>query len=381
MKSVADFAPSSPMNYPGERHTGNFLMLGGEEILDVPDNPEMAIGQIDQLLLQRDEPKIEARVPVLAFGRNASPGGVVQKAVKYTHGEFSLQELGTVPMLQGSLAGHDVVWHGRPGQVGGYFAELERLEEADATEVEVWVQFLTNEQLAVIHATEGVTYELSGIADVHLGGGLYVDTVGYTAREACVLLDDNKDTIPVAGIKRTNNNKEAMDATSVLQYTLGQKGVEQALLQDFTPESYINTGKELSLLARKERQQVVDIALRDAGRSRGYRYDTNQLRYGRADFSSLPRGVGEVGVRAHQDTVNLMEHDIARIRPSRETLLQKLNVVMEEFPHLSQDQAMRKVRKRYDPAEAVRKRASDELLDPNREERLKSMSLISDNQL
>lgn len=346
--SIDKFESSTPLNYPGQRHDGNFLLVDGEALNDVSQHPAEALAQFDELLAEKGLPLIADRIPVLAFGRNASPTGAASKIEKFGHGEMTPGDLGTVPMLRGALPAHDVVWHGRPGQVGNYFAELIDTPKAPDAHVEVWVQFLSTEQLAIIHTSEGLTYELSEIPHVDLGDGIVIDTVGYTAREASVALDENGRPISVAGIDRDGHDGESLTVREMLEKTLGSGAVELALGKRQTADEYITEGQGMKLKERKARQTVVDTALIEQSLKRPFRYEGEGLRFGRADFTSLPRGI--TGEPSHQTLIPMMEQHIAAIRPSKEAL---------------ENGAV-------DPAKLIRKRATDELLDAQREARLRA---------
>src|SRR6266568_2126652 len=116
VKSIEAFGRPTPFNYPGERNQGNFMLIGGKNVVDISE--EEALDRIEA----------DNRIPVLAFGRNASPTGAVGKTTRYAKGELTTATLGTFPMIKATLPGHDVVLHGRPSQVGGYFAELYRAQ-------------------------------------------------------------------------------------------------------------------------------------------------------------------------------------------------------------------------------------------------------------
>jgi hypothetical protein len=374
-KTVDQFTYTSPLEYPGKRNDKSYLLVDGHEVIDLSTHPLEALESIDQMLAEKGLPLIDERVPVLAYGRNASPSGAATKLEKYSGGESPKEELSTVPVMKGTLKGHDVVWHGRPGQTGGYFAELINGDEVTDTEVEVWVEFLTAEQLAAIHATEGETYEVSEIKGVNLGDDLSIDVIAYTARQASVLLDGvNGKPIAVAGVERQKSNFDVMNVPQALTYTLGQEAVVAALMDDgITPDSYVHAGAAMPLAGRKARQQDVHTALVDSGLSRPYTHEVDEaLHFGRADFNNLPTGIS--GKPVHTEVLHLMEENLRRIRPTAEALQEKADALQAKYDTEDNDQRLARARRLLDPVVRLRDLATRELTDENRQKRLSEIT-------
>lgn len=352
-------------------------MLAGEELMPLSANTAEAMTEIDTYLADRQLPLLKDRVPVLAFGRNASPSGAATKAEKYSHGTVTTEQLSTIPMLKGTLSDHDVVWHGRPSQGSGYFAELLQSDDTKGTDVEAWVQFLTTEQLAAVHTTEGTTYGFTEVGGVDLGDGISIDAVGYTARQASVLLDspDGK-PIAVAGIDRSNSQLEVMDVRGALQHTLGQEAVAAALGDQYhgDAKTFFEQGQSIAKLSDKKlRQSAVHEALQATGISRDFRYANDGLHFGRAEIDSLPRGIAKNPHTSAPETIQLMEQHIAGIRPSAAFVATESARLTKKFPSDSPERIKQRVRNVHDPAQTIRTRAHDELLDPVREQRLAAL--------
>ncbi|RYX79205.1 hypothetical protein EON76_00595 [bacterium] len=376
-KRISEYPYSSALEYPGARHENHFI-LAGEELMSLSENTVEAMVEIDAYLVDQQLPLLKDRVPVLAFGRNASPSGAATKAEKYSHGTITREQLSTIPMLKGTLSDHDVAWHGRPSQGSGYFAELLQSDDTMGTEVEAWVQFLTTEQLAAVHTTEGTTYGFTEVGGVDLGDGISIDAVGYTARQASVLLDSpNGRPIAVAGIDRSNSQLEVMDVRGALQHTLGQEAVVAALGDQYhgDAKTFFEQGQSITKLSGKKlRQNAVYGALQAIGLSRDFRYDSkNGLHFGRSEINSLPRGTAKNPHTSAPDTIQLMEQHVAGIRPSAVFVAAEEARLSEKFPRDLPERIKQRVRNLHDPAQTIRTRSHDELLDPVREQRLAAL--------
>jgi hypothetical protein len=374
-KTVDEFKYTSPLAYPGKRNETSYVLGEGREVIDLPTDPLAALEKIDEMLAAKGLPLIDERIPVLAYGRNASPSQVAEKLDKYKYGELSAENLSTVPVMKGSLKGHDVVWHGRPGQIGAYFAELINSEDVADTEVEVWVEFLTAEQLAAIHATEGETYEVSEIKDVNLGDDLMINVIAYTAREASILLDEpGGKPIAVAGIDRQQSTLDVMNVSEALVHTLGREAVVAALSNiNHTPESFIDEGRLMKLAERKSRQKDIHGALSADGVSKPYTHIADEaLHFGRADFNNLPTGIS--GKPKHVEALQLMEQSLQMSRPTAEALQQKAEELEAKYPAEDIEQRLARARRLIDPAVRLRDLATRELTDENRQKRLNELT-------
>lgn len=347
--------------YPGERNKGNFILIGNGT-LDVPEDPHAAIERFNYLLAFRNQPLIEERIPVVAFGFNASPQGAGSKMKEFSNGAMSQEDLEMIPMMVGTLTDHAAVWHGRPAQGGHFFAELYKGKEVKGTQTEVWVQFLTPEQLGVIHASEGDTYKFSQVDGVvDLGAGVTVNgAVAYTARDAFIYLKDGK-PVAVAGIEHTSSLEE-MNVHGVLGDMLARSAIREAA-QAETPQDYIRQAIDApTLAARKAIQRRVQDALVDAGKSSPYAYES-LIEYGRGDFDSLPRGLN--GRPGHASTVRLVEQHVASIRPSKAFIESKRLQLALKNPKKSPE-AIAAAAAKADPAVAIRRRVFEELALPHR---------------
>lgn len=363
-KEITQFETADIYDYPGRRNESN-LITDGKEVIDVAKNSTKALEEIDAYLREKGLPELKDRIPVIAYGANSNPFKLSTKFNKFpvSGTEVSESEMLTVPIVYGEISGSDVVWHGRPGQTGSYFAELYEGEETVETTVKVGVEFLTTEQLSIMHTTEGETYNVTVLKDVDLGDGNTVDALAYTAAESSILLDEQQRPISVAGIEREGATSEVMTPYEAVEYTLAD-AVVQAAIGEKTPEEYATEVAPMKLAEKKARQAAVQEALRVSGKSRSMRHEaTDTQNYGRANFVSLPRGIHG---RTSDHSIELMETSLARIRPTNEELAGRVRVFDEKRPAASDTERTRAT----DPIELMRFQATRDLTDPKRAEAL-----------
>ena len=110
---------------------------------------------------------LQDRVPVLAYGSNASPMQLARKFHRFARHESVAQRV--IPVLRGQLVDFDVVYAAYISSYGSVTASLTRSPE---TVCQVFVTFLTREQLEWMHSTEG------GYSFCRLEGNLELDDGG-----------------------------------------------------------------------------------------------------------------------------------------------------------------------------------------------------------
>jgi hypothetical protein len=164
-------AQNNPFLYPGQRPETSFITDGAvvqELRISATNTIEVAAGDsyvdVDEYLDEAGAPSIGERIPILAYGANASPASLAKKFAKAGDLRPDLQ---IVPTMYAALPGHDVVWSGGPGVNGNFIAQLYNGPEVQDTTVEVGVNFLTREQLLMMHSTE-LAYQMKPI-HVHIG--------------------------------------------------------------------------------------------------------------------------------------------------------------------------------------------------------------------
>ncbi len=347
--SSARDAVERQLEYPGRRPAGSF-MTDGRSVSLLPSDFAEFQAVADEMLTTRGLPLIADRAPVLAYGANASPPRLRDKMKVF--GPDRQDAMQTVPHVTATLPDSLAVWHGRPGQTGSVFAELYRSREP-GTSLRAHVGFLTREQLAAVHVTEGATYAAAEIPAI-LGDGRPTEitsVVGYVALDASILQQDGKPVL-VKGLDNTALGLAAMTAEEAVDYML--LSVADSIGPK-TAREYIHEGGGLSLAEKKRRQARIGGLLLERGISTPYAYpaDHGQL-IGRADFDSLP------GFHV-DDAVRLPEMLLSAIRPDAQALDTRAAQLCGKNPRLTSEAARRKARDVLDPARRIARRAHEEL--------------------
>jgi hypothetical protein len=224
-----------PLLYPGTRPEDSYVTDGanvyGLHVIREGAEVRVALGtpsgetNIDDFLAASNAPSLKDRIPVLAFGANMCPGSLKAKYQKVGRDDALV-----VPTVYGSLDGYDVVWSGVPGVNGNFTANLYHGPETAGTNVQVGVNFLTREQLLVMHATE-LNYNLAAIEVTVAGGPM---TVYYYTGKDSVLIQDGA-PVAVAGVPAENRALHTADTAALLDLLL-QPGEELKPLFDAYPD-------------------------------------------------------------------------------------------------------------------------------------------------
>ncbi|MDB5170273.1 MAG: hypothetical protein JWN82_669 [Candidatus Saccharibacteria bacterium] len=275
------------LDYPGDRPATSF-MTNGTEVVLLPEAYQDFVEAADERLRELDLPTIEERIPVLAYGSNASPARLRDKMSKFA--TDSPEAMQTIPHCMATLPDTIAVWHGQPGQTGSIFAELYRGPEARGASLRAHVAFLTREQLAAVHTTEGKTYSVAELP-VKIGNERsYTETsvLSYVALKSQVLLRDEKPVL-VSNLTHNGSTLPAMKAEEAVVYILDHAARDADVPHDV--HDYVAEGIGLkSLSARVDRQMRVGRVLRGMGLNRPYAFaEANpESLIGRADFTSIP---------------------------------------------------------------------------------------------
>jgi hypothetical protein len=351
IKHVEQFAPTGTeadklLAYPFEAPTHSYF-TDGEIVTELPDTFDAFVGQSDVMLAKRGLPQMADRIMTIEYGSNVSPYQAQSKMGKY--GNAGQQaELQSTPKIIAKVVGADIVWHGKPGQKGSTFAELYKDESTAEVEAPCFVAFMTEKQLAVMHTTEGVTYEAVWL-DVLIGSDEKpAKALAYVAQKSTVLLKDGK---PVR-VQRPGAVKRegAMTAEEAVDYMLANAG---GTIGSENARSLIGRAAELNLEGKKELQAPVQASLREQGRSQPFGFPKAPgSAVGRADFNSIkPRG--------NHDTLRLMEQVVEDLRPTKEARMQKMAELEAKGIALDSD-AGRKALAAFDIARTLHKRATEE---------------------
>lgn len=266
--------------YPGARPQGSFL-LSQDIVTELPDDFDDFKDAADQALARADQPLIGERIPILAYGANANPPRAVAKMEKYgLDGERLMMPFASVDVPDAAA-----VWHGRPGQGGSIFAELYKGDEVEGGALQTHLSFVTEEQAAVIHASEGATYSLVEL-EAQMKGRRQLGhrALAYVGLDATVLLKDGA-PLGVAGLSN-DVPLEAMTAEEAVNYILEQGDVAE-IAGATNARELVEQGISFKLPEKKYRQAMIGVRLAELGISRAYRYPARQTEFvGRLAFGA-----------------------------------------------------------------------------------------------
>lgn len=131
-----------------------------------------------------EETDFSGRTPVIACGSNRSPDQL--------HSKFGrLDGAATIPVQRAWLEGFDVVYAAHITRYGSIAATLQHVPGAS---VEVAITWLTEEQLELMHGTEGrgASYDYARLDGLDLsldGGGALASAFAYVYRNGCLAED------------------------------------------------------------------------------------------------------------------------------------------------------------------------------------------------
>lgn len=338
-------------SYPGARPDGSFV-TDGETVTLLPDNYNAFVEAADEYLAGQGLLLIEERIPLLAYGANANPAKLRDKMSKYPVAEKLRDVLQVVPTIKAHVPDMVVVWHGKPAQSGGVFAELYQGEETQGERQPAHVAFVTNEQLAIIHVTEGVTYRFVELP-VEMESGEVMLAAAYVADESVVLQRGGK-PVKVAAM---STDPDALSAERAVDYML-----ENVKDGPMTAREQVIAWDGQSLAERKACQRKIQQRLGEAGASKTFRHPASRTGgLGRAQFSVVPG-------KAHDHTaLQLLEESFEEgFRPTPEQVRKKARDLQEEHAGWPEDKVWRIAHLRTDPVHTVRQRAHDEIAARNR---------------
>jgi hypothetical protein len=152
-------ARTHPASYPGEYPAAAFVLIDDDVAeLRWPESPALDAllvaggGSLADLLAERGLPSIAERIPVMAYGGNRNPATL---ELKLRHYEYRSHGQGIVlPVLPARVRGLDVVGGGLSSQ-GYLFADLYSDEATRDTELDIHVLLLDDDQVRVMHESEG----------------------------------------------------------------------------------------------------------------------------------------------------------------------------------------------------------------------------------
>jgi hypothetical protein len=237
-KNVTEFLSASqnndPLLYPGERPDDSYLTDGSlvyalEPDLDNIEELSFTVQMdgetkdLDTFLMEKNAPLLEDRIPLLAFGANMSPGSLASKFAK-----VGREDALVIPTAYAKLHGHDVVWSGGPGVNGNPIAILYDGPEAADTDVQVGVNFLTPEQVLVMHATE-LSYELASV-EVEIGGR-QIRAFYYAGKDSVYLKDGSP--VAIESVPADNRLLGTSNASGVLEEVLETPEIMDEVIHEY----------------------------------------------------------------------------------------------------------------------------------------------------
>ena len=268
-----------PLLYPGVKPETSFL-LDGDGVFEMSVHAAdsklqfeliTADGQehdLNTYLSEQGVPAMEDRIAILGYGANMCPASLNSKFAKVGRPDAQI-----IPTVYGKLHGYDVVWSGGPGINGNFIANLYTGPETEESAATVGINFLTKEQLLVMHATE-LSYDLTTV-DVEVDG-VAVKALVYAGVDD-ILLKDGKpvavDAIQAEGRSlESRTTKELLDEMLADEAVVTQLQSEEVLVEQPTAEDYIATCRELGKTtgAKLARKKAVHKVLADLGHSKSY---------------------------------------------------------------------------------------------------------------
>lgn len=269
-----------PLLYPGVRPEASFLLDGNDvfavETTDTDGGLQFELRSLngsttdlDAYLEKKGVPKMADRIPILGYGANMCPASIKSKFTKVGRPDAEI-----VPTIYGQLNGFDVVWSGGPGVNGNFIANLYNGPETEQTTATVGVNFLTTEQLLVMHATE-LSYDLSTV-DVDVDGAI-VKALVYAGVDD-ILIRDGK-PVAVSAIKAHGRDIEVATTRELLDDMLRDEDILQALQAEgvisegIDADAYVAQTKELVVVpgAKLARKRVVHGVMSRLGKSRVFK--------------------------------------------------------------------------------------------------------------
>ena len=347
--------PEVVLSYPYARPEGSYF-TDGSTVTTLSDDPAQFRHEASALLAAHELPPLEDRIPVIAYGSNASPAEFKEKMAKYP-GFADDPAVQVAPMLAATIPDAEVVWHGKLGMKGSVFSDLYTGDEAKGATSNVFVEYLTEAQLMVLHVSEGTNYTFLP-HDVILADGSTMQAYLYMPHQTSYLARDGH-PIPVAGIGNETDELRSMNAHQAMEYILQTVG-ETA--QAATPEEFVQNNKTLPLKPRQQRRRDVTEKLAELGVSIAH---DNELpfMYGRADYNNLQH-VGEP-----QGLIEMPEQKFAHLRPSKQALEQEAASYREEQrlkgKEITEEEAMWRAMVRLDPLMKIRNRSLEEIAARN----------------
>jgi hypothetical protein len=187
---------------------------------------------LDDFIADRSEPPLGERKAVLAYGSNAA----VETLTRKFEGVG-----GVVPVAQARLFNFDVVYSAHFGPYGPIPATLQR---SPGTTVGLFVTYLTEYQVAEMHATE-LNYFFCRLFNIQLvfeNGNVQTDILSYVTRHGILRFRGTE--IALAAISATNRAFPGLNEEEILEQA------RQALAPDVDFETFVYENATMPDVAR-----------------------------------------------------------------------------------------------------------------------------------
>lgn len=203
----------TPLLYPGLRPETAYILGNNESVLPVevqnaldPEaelprfyiNTEHGVWDLDDILKDAGATPMSDRIPVVAFGSNANPGQLVDKFAEHAkNGELRPEDSYFIPTTEGVIEG---VAPAYVPKIGIWKYTFSTLYPLDGAKVETHINWLTKEQLEIMHTTEKA-YEFCEHGTVTLNGSeLVMPAYMYVAKNASsAYIDENRKPVVMEG--------------------------------------------------------------------------------------------------------------------------------------------------------------------------------------
>ncbi|HSK91330.1 MAG TPA: hypothetical protein VK875_08455 [Euzebyales bacterium] len=234
-------ARTHPATYPGRTPPGDYLILDDRVLPvvftdhdDVTSAASVHDGRrtaLDAELRGRGLPGVAERTPVVAYGGNRNPATL---ALKLRHYDYAARDGGVaLPVLRGRLRDADTVAAGVSGQ-GYLYADLVLLQpDVCADALEVWVALVDDDQLRVLHESEGVDeqwYHVARIDDLELDAvrGRF-HGLAYVTDLACPLLPTTGAPLAFSSVPAQGRRLEEATPVEMLRRFIDEHGIRPAV--------------------------------------------------------------------------------------------------------------------------------------------------------
>lgn len=162
-------------------------------------------------------PVMEDRTPIIAYGANSNPASLFRK---FNFGKTGDPSLLVVPVIKATREGSEIAWTKNIGARGRQFADMITNKDVAGTTIDIAVNFLTHDQLAIMHSTERA-YDIVEQGVVTLEGDTEIPGFYYSSTNANAYGIKGK-PVAVSSIQAEARIGDSHSAESSLQSVLDQ---------------------------------------------------------------------------------------------------------------------------------------------------------------